>query len=133
MTAKRQQPRWFYLFAALLFLVLLGLNARDYLQGDPAGDRVLDLFLCGMDGLIFFLLLARFMFRGQRGPARDRLLEGCLDLLLLAAWAFVPAFVPLSGWTLVLWIVLLAFVLATAIYNIRQYWKRKQASASRTT
>lgn len=57
MTAKRQQPRWFYLFAALLFLVLLGLNARDYLQGDPAGDRALDLFLCGMDGLLFFLLL----------------------------------------------------------------------------
>ena len=87
MTAKRQQPRWFYLFAALLFLVLLGLNARDYLQGDPAGDRFLDLFLCGMDGLLFFLLLARFAFWGSAGRARDRLLEGCLDLLLLAAWA----------------------------------------------
>ena len=133
MTAKRQQPRWFYLFAALLFLVLLGLNARDYLQGDPAGDRVLDLFLCGMDGLIFFLLLARFAFWGSAGRARDRLLEGCLDLLLLTARAFLPALTPLAGWTLVLWIVLLAFVLATAIYNIRQYWKRKQASASRTT
>ena len=120
MTAKKKYtPRWYYLFAGLLLLVLLGLNLREYLYGSPSDASVNQLFSCCVYALLAILLLFRAIFAyGRRRPA-DYLWEGCAHLLLTLLWTLLPIPVHLSGWLPLFWAAILVPLL---VYTGRIFW-----------